>query len=90
MFVHPNQLRFAVTAVPGVIQAQAVITRPEHRDELSLRVVPAEGTSDRQSLTEALAGAIHSACRVRVDRFEFVLAKDLEEEAGLILDQRCW
>jgi phenylacetate-CoA ligase len=90
MFVHPNQLRFALSQVAGVMRAQAVVTRPENRDELTLRVVLADEAADREQLTAALAEAIRGACRVRADHVEFVPAGAIVEDAKVILDEREW
>ncbi|MEW5985421.1 MAG: AMP-binding protein, partial [Chloroflexota bacterium] len=66
MFVHPNQLRFAAAQLPEVKAIQAVVTRPENRDYLVLRVeLGTEGTGEE--LRERLAAAVQAACRVRVD-----------------------
>ncbi len=90
MFVHPNQLRFALGQVPGILRAQAVVTRPENRDLLSLRVLLADEFADRAAATQRLEAAIPSACRVKVDRVEFVDAGALDENAALIQDERAW
>lgn len=90
MFVHPNQLRFAVGQVAEVARVQAVVTRPENRDELTLRVVLADESADREELTAALTAAIRSACRVKVDRVEFVPGDALGEDAELLADERTW
>ncbi len=90
MFVHPNQLRFALGQLPGVARAQAVITRPENRDELTVRVVLADESVDRESLKNGLGVAVQSSCRVKVDRVEFVPADALDPDAGIILDERSW
>ncbi|MEW5830943.1 MAG: AMP-binding protein [Chloroflexota bacterium] len=90
MFVHPNQLRFAVGQVPGVAKFQADVTRPENRDEFTLRIALADDSADRQALTETLTQAIQSACRVKLDRVEFAAAADLEDGAGVIVDRRVW
>ena len=90
MFVHPNQLRFALGQVAGLVRAQAVVTRPENRDELTLRVVLADESADREALAKGLDAAIQSACRVKVDRTEFIAAGDLSEDAKVILDERRW
>jgi phenylacetate-CoA ligase len=90
MFVHPNQLRFALGQLPGVASAQAVITRPENRDELTVRVVLADESADRESLRSGLAVAVQSSCRVKVDRVQFVPADALDPDAGIILDERSW
>jgi phenylacetate-CoA ligase len=90
MFVHPNQLRFALGQLSGVARAQAVITRPENRDELTVRVALADESVDRESLRNGLGVAVQSSCRVKVDRVEFVPADALDQDAGIILDQRSW
>ena len=90
MFVHPNQLRFAVGQAPGVKGFQAVVTRPENRDEFSLRVVLTDETADKGALTEILSRVIQSACRVKVDQVEFVSAEEIGEGAEIILDKRTW
>jgi phenylacetate-CoA ligase len=90
MFVHPNQLRFAVGQVPGVARFQAVVTRPETRDEFALRVATTETPDDREMLTTTLSKAIQSTCRVKVDRIEFVSTEAIGEDAKVILDERVW
>jgi phenylacetate-CoA ligase len=90
MFVHPNQLRFALGQVAAVARAQAVITRPENRDRLTLRVVLSDESADHETLTQQLGTAVESACRVRVDRVEFTAADALDGDAEAILDERSW
>ncbi len=90
MFVHPNQLRFALGRIPGVAGFQALITRPENRDQFTLRVALVEEAADRETLVAALSTAIQSACRVKVDQFEFVSADGFDEGAQIILDERNW
>jgi phenylacetate-CoA ligase len=90
MFVHPNQLTFALSQVVGIARAQAVITRPENRDELTLRAVLADESADREALSKGLGAAVQAACRVKVDRTEFIPAGDLSEDAKVILDERRW
>ena len=90
MFVHPNQLRFALSQMAGIARAQAVVTRPENRDQLTLRVVLADESADRKALATGLTAVIQSTCRVKVDRVEFVAADALGEETKVILDDRSW
>jgi phenylacetate-CoA ligase len=90
MFVHPNQLRFALSQLPGIARAQAVITRPENRDELIVRAVLTDEAVDREALRNGLGAAVQSSCRVKVDRVEFVPADALDHDAGIILDVRSW
>ena len=90
MFVHPNQLRFVASQVPGLVRLQAVVTRPENRDEFNLRVVLADESANRDALLAGLSEAIRSTCRVKVDQVETVSDSDLGEEAQIILDERSW
>jgi len=90
MFVHPNQLRFAVGQVPGVKGFQAVVTRPENRDEFALHVVLENESADKETLTEALSLAVQSACRVKLDQVAFVSAEEIGEKAEVLLDKRTW
>jgi len=90
MFVHPNQLRFAIGQVPGVKGFQAVVTRPENRDEFALRVVLEDETADKGALTETLSMAVQSACRVKLDQVVFVSAEEVGEGAEIISDKRTW
>lgn len=90
MFVHPNQLRFALGQLAGVARAQAVVTRAANRDALALRVVLAGEGVERETLTAQLGAAVQSACRVKLDSIEFVPADALPEDAKLILDERTW
>jgi len=91
MFVHPNQLRFALSQAPGIARAQAVVTRAADRDALVLRAVPVKPDDTAEalwSLAAAARQAIQGACRVQVDSVEWVDA--LPDDAKLILDERVW
>jgi len=90
MFVHPNQLRFALSQIAGIARAQAVVTREEDRDRLTLRAVLADGSADREALSRVLEAAIPAACRVKLDGVEFVPADASDEGAELIVDERIW
>jgi phenylacetate-CoA ligase len=90
MFVHPNQLGFAAAQIPGVGRIQAVVSRPEQRDILLLRVVPSEKDADQEALTPALMNAVQASCRVKVDQVEFIASEVLAEDAPMIVDQRSW
>lgn len=96
MFVHPNQLRFALGQVPGIRRAEAVVSRSENRDLFSMRVLVTdelEGSGSapaREALSQQLGAAVQAACRVKVDRVEFVTADLLSESGTLIIDDRDW
>lgn len=90
MFVHPNQLRFAVVQVVRGATVQGVVDREEHRDRFTVRVAlaaPAQGTTE---LAAAIGEAVRQTCRVRVDEVEFVPAEAIPAGAAGIVDRRQW
>jgi phenylacetate-CoA ligase len=89
MFVHPNQLRFALSQVPGIEAFQAVVKRPEDHDEVTLRVRLAEGVAG-EALMERLKEGVRAVCRVRVNEVVFEPAEALSAEEPVIRDERRW
>lgn len=81
MFLHPNQLKFAAAAIPGLQAVQAIVTRDGARDHVTLRVV---GDVD----TEILKKAVSEAARLTINEVERV--DSIAEGARLIDDQRKW
>jgi phenylacetate-CoA ligase len=89
MFVHPNQLRFAMGAFPTVKGIQGIVTRPDVRDHLALRIV-LEGAPDRTALVEPIKESVRAVCRVRVDEVVFVDPDDIPADGPGIEDRREW
>ena len=83
MFVHPNQLRFIAGQLLQTGAVQGVVTRPENRDVLTVRVA-----SDKSELEEQFKGALQQVIRVKVDAVEFV--ESLPEGAPGMVDERSW
>lgn len=90
MFVHPRQLEPAMAQFSRVARFQAVVTRPLHRDELTLRVELKGGAVPDEGLAEQIKQAVGEAIRVKVDRVEFVPAGAIPEGHKLIVDERTY
>jgi phenylacetate-CoA ligase len=88
MFLHPRQLAEVVARFPEIRAHQAVITRVEHRDELALRVVLAEGV-DPEPLSERLKTLARDALKFRLD-VEVVPAEALPSGSPPLRDERKW
>ena len=86
MFVHPNQLFFAARQVPGVKAVQGIVTRPETRDQFTVRVVLEEGT-ELAAVEGPLKEAVRGACRVSVDAVE---VGQIPGDARGMVDGRDW
>jgi phenylacetate-CoA ligase len=90
MFVHPNQLRFAIQQVIAAKAFQGIVTRPEARDYFTLRVALADNAAESAPLVEPLKEAVRSVCRVRLDEVVFVGQDAIPEDAPGMLDERAW
>ncbi len=84
MFLHPRQLRALMTRFPEVQAWQAVITRREHKDYLTLRVRAARPD-------EGLAQRLQTAAREAIKfRLEVAFDSALPPDAPPIRDTRTW
>lgn len=91
MFIHPRQLEPAMAKFPQVAQYQAVVTRPGHRDELTLKVeLKTEEGIDKEKLSNDLNQMVSQALRIKVDRVEFVAKSVIPEWHKLIVDERVY
>lgn len=90
MFVHPNQLRHAAARFPALGRVQAIITRPEHRDQMVVRAELVDEGADKAALERGFGQAIQQVCRVRPDDIEFVPPGTIAEDARVMVDERTW
>lgn len=90
MFVHPNQLKMAMSKFPAIGRMQGTITRPDVRDDFALRVELAQEVADCDGLSQSLREAVRELCRVGVDRVEFVPPGTIPTDAKMIVDERKW
>ncbi len=90
MFVHPNQLKLAASKFPTIARVQGIVTRPDVRDEFTLRVELEQEVPDREALSKNYSEAVRDLCRVSVDKIEFVPTGTIPENARGIVDERKW
>jgi len=91
MFMHPNQLRFGLAQFAESVKLyQVVITRPENKDVVTLRVELQAGKDSSEGLEAALKSAVEVVARLRVDTVEFVAAGELDATQRTIQDARTW
>lgn len=87
MFLHPAQLMAARTAFPQIKNMQAIITRPENKDIVTIKLELDGGGSD-SDLADKLKQLAESAIRLRIDEVLFVSAGDIQGRP--VLDERKW
>jgi phenylacetate-CoA ligase len=88
MFVHPKQTDEAISKFPEISRYQLVVTRPQHRDEMVLKVELADEAIDKEKLKSALDKSFRDVCKVRFDRMEFVSKSTIPKDAKPIIDER--
>lgn len=89
MFLHPNQLQYAVMQFPEIKAVQVIITRPENRDVVTVHVELNAGASG-QGVAAKLQALAQQAARLRIDAVHFVEAGGIDGKARKILDRRDW
>nr|WP_290665520.1 AMP-binding protein [Ardenticatena sp.] len=85
MFVRPRQVARALDAFP-VAHFQVVITRHEHRDNLTVRVEPHPNTTLDP---DALATTLRDTLKLRTE-VVIVPAGTLSDESPVLVDERTW
>ena len=89
MFLYPSQLVNLMAArFPEISAYQAIITRENHRDELTLQIELREGT-DAEAITERLVTTARHAIKFRV-AVDIVPTGTIPADAPPIHDERNW
>lgn len=90
MFLHPLQLKSAVAEFDMLGNSQAIVTRPETRDQVELRIELKDRAVDKASLTKKIKTAVHQACRLNINTITFVDAGSIDASARTVVDERSW
>jgi phenylacetate-CoA ligase len=89
MFLHPNQLLAAMSRIPQVKHAQAIITRPDNRDHMLVRV-ELKPDHTGEDVTEAVKAYVQAMSRLRVDEVAVVEPGVIDPGQRAIRDERKW
>ena len=89
MFLHPNQLAYAVMQFPAIAELQVVVTRPQNRDVVTVNVELKEGAS-AEGIAEKLKALAQQAVRLRIDEVNFVERGSIDPSSRKIVDAREW
>ncbi len=87
IFIYPRQLDELATRLRGVRAAQAVITRPVNREEITLRLA-IEPSADRDSIAAGAAIEFQKLSRLRPDHIEMLSPDGLDGETALVVDRK--
>jgi phenylacetate-CoA ligase len=89
LFVHPGQADEVVSKHPQIGKYQVIVTRKEHKDEMTFRIELKEEIPQPQKLKEEIEKSIRDVMKVRGD-VQFVPKGTISEGAKKIEDQRTW
>lgn len=85
IFIYPRQLEDLVIAIPGIVRAQAVVTRPLNREEVTLKLV-LDGNVGADEVKLRAAERFRELSRLKADHVEIIDA--LPDEAPLVVDNK--
>jgi phenylacetate-CoA ligase len=87
IFIYPRQLEDLAIAVPGIGRAQAIVTRPQLREEITVRLslLP---DADRDAVLAAVPARFNALSRLKADRIEVVGTEELPAEAPFVVDRK--
>jgi phenylacetate-CoA ligase len=89
MFLHPNQLLAAKSQFPQIKRLQAIITRPDKSDYVTIRVQLNDGV-EAGDLANQLKTLAQQAVRLRVDDVVFVGDGVIAPGGRTVVDERKW
>jgi phenylacetate-CoA ligase len=89
LFVHPGQADEVASKNPQIAKYQVVVTRKEHKDEMTFRIELKEEMPQLEKLKEEIEKSIRDVMKVRGD-VQFVPKGTIPEGAKKIEDQRTW
>jgi phenylacetate-CoA ligase len=87
MFLHPNQLMAAKMQFPQIKNMQAIITRPENKDVVTVHIELKDGT-EAGDLADQIKALAQSAIRLRIDDVQFV--DSIKPGSRKVKDERTW
>ena len=90
MFLVSKQVEQLLANLEAISSFQILITRKAQRDELTLKIEPGEKALDKETLARDLNQKFQDACRMKIDRIEFVTKGTIPGEHQTIVDQRTW
>jgi phenylacetate-CoA ligase len=90
MFVHPNQLRFAVGQVTQPAAVQGAVQRTKGRDYFIVRLALPDDAAATGELDARIRDAVRQVCRVKVDEVQFLAPDAIAPDARGMVDERTW
>lgn len=88
-FIHPSGLKKAIGSFSEVSKYQLVVSRPAHRDELTLAVELTSRDVKKDELIQSLQESFKQHCLLTIDEVRFVPSGTIFGEK-ILVDKRKW
>jgi phenylacetate-CoA ligase len=89
LFIHPGQADEVASKHPQISKVQVVVTRKEHKDEMTFQIELREEVLQSEKLKSEIEQSIRDVMKVRGD-VQFVSKGAIPEGANKIEDRRTW
>lgn len=89
MFLHPNQVMAAVSRIPAIKRAQAVITRENNRDVITVNI-ELNPEHAAEHIEEGVIQYMQAMARLRVDSVVIVEPGTIDPTQRTVKDARSW
>jgi phenylacetate-CoA ligase len=89
LFIHPGQADDVASKHPQISKVQVVVTRKEHKDEMTFQIELKEEVSQPEKLKSEIEQSIRDVMKVR-GNVRFVLKGAIPDGANKIEDRRTW
>jgi len=90
LFLHPRQTGEVAAKFPKIAKYQVVVTRPQFKDDLALKIELADEAIDKQKLTTEVKTTFQNICRLNIDHVDFVPTGTIPDGAKAIADERTY
>lgn len=88
-FIHPGGVRKAFDCFSEVSKYQLIVSRPAHRDELTLIIEPAREELIKDDLFNAMQKSFKEHCLLKIDEIKIVPPRTISGDK-IVIDQRTW
>jgi phenylacetate-CoA ligase len=90
LYLTPGQVEAVASRFPVISKYRVVVTRVGYRDNMTFNIELADETIDRERLSHEFQTSFQDACRLNIDKIEFVPKGTIPEEHKIIIDERSW
>lgn len=90
LYLTPGQVKTVASRFPAISKCQVLVSRVGYRDEMTFNIELTDETIDRNNLITELQASFQDACRLRIDKINFVPAGTIPEEHKIVVDERSW